>query len=93
MSLELTIIISVISGLVGVLSIITFFGNNKQKSKDDGAKQGEMLNDIKYIKNTQQDIVLNQKELSKKFDEHTERLIRIEEKVKQHDDRLEKLEK
>lgn len=93
MSLELTIIIGVIGVLVSVLSIISFFNNNKQKSKDDGTTQGEMLNDIRYIKNSQQDIIINQKELSKKFDDHTERLIRIEEKVKQHEDRLDKLEK
>ena len=93
MSLELTIIISVVGLLVSVLSIISFVSSNKDKSKLDGNKDGEMANDIRYIKNTQQDIIVSQKEISNKLDTNNERVTRLEEQVKVHESRLDKLEK
>lgn len=93
MSLELTIIIAVVGLLVSVLSVISFVSSNKEKSKQDGNKDGEMANDIRYIKNTQQDIIVSQKEISNKLDTNNERVTRLEEQVKVHESRLDKLEK
>lgn len=93
MSLELTIIIAVVGLLVSVLSIISFVNSTKKESKNDGNDHGEMANDIKYIKNAQQDIIINQKEISNKLDTNNERVTRLEEQVKVHDKRLSKLEK
>ncbi|MCI7428520.1 MAG: hypothetical protein MSS83_05385 [Methanobrevibacter sp.] len=93
MSLELTIIIAVVGLLVSVLSIISFVSSNKQQSKKDGTMGGEMINDIRYIKNTQQDIIVSQKEISNKLDNNNERVTRLEEQVKVHESRLDKLEK
>lgn len=93
MSLELTIIIGVVGLLVSVLSVISFISSNKEASKRDGSKDGEMANDIKYIKNTQQDIIVSQKEISNKLDKNNERVTRLEEQVKIHESRLDKLEK
>lgn len=93
MSLELTIITAVVGLLVSVLSIISFVNSTKKESKNDGNDHGEMANDIKYIKNAQQDIIINQKEISNKLDTNNERVTRLEEQVKVHDKRLSKLEK
>ena len=93
MSLELTIITAVVGLLVSVLSIISFVNSTKKELKNDGNDHGEMANDIKYIKNAQQDIIINQKEISNKLDTNNERVTRLEEQVKVHDKRLSKLEK
>lgn len=93
MSNELTLVIAIVGLFVSITSIISFFVARKDKGVKNGEMQGEMHQDIKYIKQTQTDILVSQKEILNKLDETGERVTRLEEQVKSHERRILKLEK
>ena len=90
MSNELTFILSL---AVSLITITTFVLGRKEKGKQDGVEQGEMSNDIKYVKQTQTDILVSQREILNKLDKTNERVIRLEEQEKTLERRIDKLEK
>lgn len=93
MSNELTLIIAIVGLLASIIAIITFVLNRKDKGRKDGEAHGEMANDIKYVKQTQTDILVSQKEILNKLDATKERVTRVEETLKSHERRILKLEK
>ena len=93
MSNELAMIISIVGLFSTILAIISFILTRKEKGENKGEAHGEMVQDIKYIKQTQTDILVGQRELTQKLDGTKERVTRIEEQVKMHEKRIQKLEK
>ena len=100
MSSELTMIIAIVGLCVSLLSIVTFIINQKGKGKQDGMEQGELSNSIEYIKQTQTNILIGQKETNAKLDRINEEVIvlkvkeeTLEEKEKDLEKRVEKLER
>ena len=93
MSNELTLIIAIIGLVVSFLTIISFVLGRQDKGRQQGTEQGEMVNDIKYIKQTQTDIMVGQKEILNKLDKTNERVTRLEEQEKMLEKRVSKLEK
>lgn len=93
MSNELSLIIAIVGLFVSLTTIISFVLGRKDKGKKDGVAQGEMINDIKYIKQTQTDIMVGQKEILNKLDKTNERVTRLEEQEKMLEKRVSKLEK
>lgn len=93
MSNELTMIIAIVGLFVSITSIISFVVGRKDKGVKSGEMQGEMHQDIKYIKQTQTDILVSQKEILNKLDETGERVTRLEEQMKSHERRILKLER
>lgn len=100
MSNELTLIIAIVGLCVSILSIVTFFLNQKTKGKQDGKAQGELTNSLKYIEQTQTTILIGQKEMTAKLDKINEEVIvlkvkeeTLEEKEKDLEKRVEKLER
>ncbi len=93
MSNELTLIIAIVGFCSSLIAIISFVLTRKEKGENKGEEHGEMVQDIKYIKQTQTDILVGQRELTNKLDGTKERVTRIEEQVKMHEKRIQKLEK
>ena len=92
MKVDLSIVTALIGLTVSILTVISFVLTRNEKHKNDGVNDGEMHNDIKYIKQTQTDIIVSQKEISNKLDKNNERVTRLEEQVKMHENRINKLE-
>ena len=93
MSNELTLIITFVGLTVSLTTLISFVLGRRDKGKQDGLEQGEMSNDIKYVKQTQTDILVSQREILNKLDKTNERVIRLEEQEKTLERRIDKLEK
>ena len=93
MSNELSLIIAVVGLVVSLTTIVSFVLGRKDKGRQEGAEQGEMANDIKYVKQTQTDILVSQKEILNKLDKTGERVTRLEEQEKMLERRITKLEK
>lgn len=78
----LTLIISLVGMVSAICAIAAFFisrGKDKyQKGEDDGNIRG----DIKYMRNSFDDLRLDVKEVARKQDALGERLIRVEESTK-----------
>ncbi len=92
MSNELTLVIAIVGLFSSLVAIISFILTRKEKGENRGEEHGEMVQDIKYIKQTQTDILVGQRELTHKLDGIKERVTRIEEQVKMHEKRLQKLD-
>lgn len=93
MSNELSLIIAIIGLLVSLTTIISFVLGRKDKGRQEGEEHGEMVNDIRYIKQVQTDISVGQREILTKLDKTNERVIRLEEQEKTLERRITKLEK
>lgn len=97
MSNELTLIIAIIGVFGSLASIVVAFSKSKKEDKkegkEEGVQYGELESDMQYIKRTQTDILVGQREINSKLDGVTERTIRLDEKYKSLDKRVTKLEK
>ena len=93
MSEELSLIIAIIGVIVSITTLISFVVGRKDKGHREGEEQGEMINDIKYIKQVQTNIAVDQKEILSKLDKTNERVTRVEEQLKSHERRIQKIEK
>lgn len=93
MSTELALFIAFIGLAVSITTIITFFTKSKAQGRKDGVEYGEIESDIQYIKRTQTDILVGQREITQKLDGVREDTIRLDEKYKNLDKRVTKLEK
>ena len=91
MSNELTLLIAFIGLCASIFSIVAFVLSRKDKGEKNGETHGEMVQDIKYIKQTQTDIMVGQKEILNKLDITKERVTRLEEQVKMHDKEINRL--
>ena len=100
MSSELTLIIAIVGLCVSMITIISFVTGRRDKGRQDGMEQGELSNSIEYIKQTQTNILIGQKETNTKLDRINEEVIvlkvkeeTLEEKEKDLEKRVEKLER
>ena len=93
MSTELAIIIAVFGLLSSLIAIISFFLARKDKGRKDGEDYGEMTNNIEYIKQTQTNILIGQKEITAKLDKVNEEVIVLKVKEKNLEDKERELEK
>ena len=100
MSNELMLIIEIIGVLVAITTLISFVLTRRDKGKQDGKVQGEMTNSLKYIEQTQTNILIGQKEMTAKLDKINEEVIvlkvkeeMLEEKENDLEKRVEKLER
>ena len=97
---DLTMIIAIVGLIASITAIITFILGRKEKGKQDGVEHGEIVNSLKYIEQSQTNILIEQKAITTKLDKINEEVIvlKVKEKVleeKENDleKRVEKLEK
>lgn len=93
MSVEFTLIVAIVGLAVSLTTIITFFSKSRKDGKKEGVEYGEIESDIQYIKRTQTDILVGQREITQKLDGVREETIRLDEKYKGLERRVSKLEK
>lgn len=89
MTVELTVLVSIVTGLGGFL--ISYFKWGKARDKDmqsEGRQDGVMLTELGYIKANTEDIKSEQKEQRKINTEVYERLASVESSAKQAHHRL-----
>ena len=100
MSNELTLVVAVIGLIVSIMTIVTFVLTRKEKGKAEGVEQGEILNSLKYIEQSQTNVLIGQKEMTAKLDKINEEVIVLkvkenilEERESALEERVDKLEK
>lgn len=89
MHIEISTLFGIIGGLIG---IITFLRSIKKEGSDTGTEIAAMKSNIDYIVRGIDDIRLEQRTQATKIDNHSERLIRAEENIKEMKKKIEKLE-
>ena len=96
--------IALVSGIVAAVSavcaIIAFFVARGKDHYKEGADDGGLRGDIKYMRNSFDELRLDVKEVARKQDAQAERIARVEESVKSAhhriadlNDRMENIEK
>ncbi len=90
------IIFSIIAacGSIAAISfgVATYKRNNKKDAYHDGDQDGSIKGDIKYMRNSFDDLRLDVKEVARKQDSQNERLIRCEESCKQAHKRINRID-
>lgn len=89
-------IIGLVGGLIAAISAITaivafFIARGKDHYKE-GSEDSGMRGDIKYMRNSFDDLRLDVKEVARKQDNQGERLTRVEESCKQAHKRIDSIE-
>ncbi len=88
-----SVICSCMAAVAALVAIITF-GISRGKSKyDEGADSGTLKGDIKYIRNSFDDLRLEVKEINRNQTALNERVARVEESAKSAHKRIDTLEK
>ncbi len=89
-------IIALISGILAAgaaaCAVITFFATRKKDTHHDGEDDGWLKSDVEYLKRGSDAVRLDIKELSRKQDDTTERVVRLEESTKQAHKRIDTVE-
>lgn len=93
MSNELVLIIAIIGVAVSFTTLISFVLGRKEKGRQDGMEQGEVSKSLKFIEQTQTNILIGQKEMTAKLDKMNEKVIVLEVKEKMLEERESELEK
>lgn len=88
----IALIVSILTGLAGVCTVVTFIIKTKKSGYTDGKDNGEIRGDIKYIRNSFDDLRLDVKEVARKQDSQSERIAKVEERCNQMDKSIEKLD-
>lgn len=88
--MEISEILALLGALGTIVGIISAFLGYKQGIKKEGANNGTLLTDVGYIKRSVDDLKHDQKEITKTIDGLTERVIRVEDSVRQLDERVDK---
>lgn len=90
--MELTILISLLSGLVGIIIGIATFNRNRDKDvKQDAARQAVMETKLDAISSGVLTIQVDLKAHEKKWDDMDTRLVRVEESSKSAHKRIDTL--
>ena len=90
--MELTILISLLSGLVGIIIGIATFNRNRDKDvKQDAARQAVMETKLDAISSGVLTIQVDLKAHEKKWDDMDTRLVRVEESSKSAHKRIDAL--
>ena len=88
----LNVILTVLTIVTGSLAVVNFFNGRKRENKQDGAQEATLRSDLLFIKEVLVDVRLETKEINKLLDKHSERLTKVEEKVKSAFERIEHME-
>ena len=86
------IILTILTIVTGVLAVINFFNGRKKENKQDGEREATLRSDLQYIKDVLIDVRRETKEINQLLDKHSERLTKVEEKVKTVFERMEHIE-
>lgn len=89
----IALVISIIGAVSAICAIVAFFINRGKDKYERGDADGSMRGDIKYMRNSVDDMRLDVKEVARKQDALGERLIRVEENTKSAHKRIDTLEK
>ena len=89
----LTLVISIVGAISAICAIVAFFINRGKDKYEKGNDDGNIRGDIKYMRNSFDALRLDVKEVSRKQDALSERLVRVEESTKSAHKRIDTLEK
>lgn len=89
----ISIIVSCLAAGGSLVAIFTYHNAKKQEIYKSGEDHDSVRADIKYMRNTLDDLRVDMRELMRKQDEQTERITRLEESAKQAHKRIDTLEK
>jgi septal ring factor EnvC (AmiA/AmiB activator) len=89
MSMEITAIITAAAAISGI--ILGWLGRSRTV-RQDGAQDGELRASVKYIRDGVDDLRVEIKSQSQRYDLLAERLTRVEESAKQAHKRIDRLE-
>lgn len=91
-----SIIFSVIAACASVAAILfgvaSYKRNNKKDAYQDGDQDGSIRGDIKYMRNSFDDLRLDVKEVARQQSTQNERLVRCEESCKQAHKRIDRID-
>ena len=89
----LSIIFSGLAAMAAVCAIITFIATRKDRIENNAESLTTMKNDIKYTRDSVDDIQLNVKDVLRKQNEMTERLAKDDIRLKELDRRVSSIER
>jgi peptidoglycan hydrolase CwlO-like protein len=78
--------------VTGILAIVNFINGRTKEHKQSGAQEATLRSDLQYIKDVLIDVRREAKETNQLLDKHSERLTKVEEKVKSAFERIEHIE-
>ena len=88
----IAVVISLIAGISSICAIAAFAINRSKDKFNDGANDSSIKGDIRYMRNSFDDLRLDVKEIARKQDDQAERLTRCEESVKSAHHRIDGLD-
>ena len=89
----IALLVSIVTGVSSICAIIAFVIKQKNSVFQNGKYDGEIRGDIKYMRNSFDDLRLDVKEMARKQDAQSERITRVEERCDVIGERLSKVEK
>ena len=88
----MNIILTILTIVTGILAVVNFNNNRQKEHKRSGAEEATLRSDLQYIKDVLIDVRRETKEINQLIDKHSERLTKVEEKVKTAFERIEHIE-
>ena len=82
----------IVAAIAAICTIVTFTINRGKDKYQEGTDDGGIRGDIKYMRNSFDDLRLDVKEIARKQDQQGERLTRVEESVKSAHKRIDAIE-
>ena len=82
----------IVAAIAAICTIVTFTINRGKDKYQEGNDDGGIRGDIKYMRNSFDDLRLDVKEIARKQDQQGERLTRVEESVKSAHKRIDAIE-
>jgi uncharacterized coiled-coil DUF342 family protein len=86
------LILTALTIVTGCLAIVNFFNGRKKDNKKDGEREATLRSDLQYIKDVLIDVRRETKEINQLLDKHSERLTKVEEKLKSAFERIDHIE-
>ena len=86
------IILTILTIVTGILAIVNFFNGRTKEHKQNGAQEASLRSDLQYIKDVLIDVRREAKETNQLLDKHSERLTKVEEKIKTAFERIEHID-
>lgn len=85
-------ILTALTIVTGCLAVVNFFNGRTKEHKQDGAQEATLRSDLQYIKEVLIDVRREAKETNQLLDKHSERLTKVEEKIKTAFEQIERIE-
>ena len=86
MSIETAV--TLLAGVVSILTIVTFLNGRKKDNKKDGEKEGNLKSDLQYIKEVLLDVRAETKEINRLLDNHSIEIAKAQSSIKATNERL-----